>query len=260
MIPQNSLEQRFEQHVAIPFVLYNGLFLGLPFEALRERGAQLPSFTELCRQQLKGGDAPDRILDDFFDRLHQSDPAQQIAVLFTLVQLVERQVVLFDAIEDAAFSALHDPEGPGSLAHLLGHVAEDGREADLSRELDRTATRIVLTAHPTQFYPDAVLAIQADLRRAVSAKDPSAINRLLLQLGKTRLSNLSPPTPLDEVNTVLSYVETVFFDVLPGSSGTYSPALGAEICWQEDYPNVRTWNWGSGPEETETAIHSSRRG
>src|SRR3546814_4357941 len=40
---------------------------------------------------------------------------EKIDVLFRFIQFIERQVVLFDSIEDAAFSNVNDMEGIGSL-------------------------------------------------------------------------------------------------------------------------------------------------
>jgi phosphoenolpyruvate carboxylase len=48
--------------------------------------------------------------------------------LFRFVQFTERQVVLFDALEDAAFSNVNDVNGPGTLKQLDAMVVQD--EAD----------------------------------------------------------------------------------------------------------------------------------
>ena len=135
--------------------------------------------------------------------------------LFLFLQLVERQVVLFDALEEASFTYTHDLSASGSVSELLAAVLRDDRSADLGKLLDQTATRIVLTAHPTQFYPDAVQGVIQDLRAALNGNDPAQVEKILLQLGKTRFSNRERPTPVDEARGVLGTLEDVFYDVLP---------------------------------------------
>ena len=50
-------------------------------------------------------------------------------------------------------------------------------------------TRIVLTAHPTQFYPGPVLGIINDLIAAFKLDDLTEIKKLMAQLGKTPFIN-----------------------------------------------------------------------
>ena len=58
--------------------------------------------------------------------------------------------------------------------------------------------RVVLTAHPTQFYPGNALAIITDLAKAMEENDLVSIRKLLHQLGLTPFFNSEPPTPYDE--------------------------------------------------------------
>ena len=56
--------------------------------------------------------------------------------------------------------------GPGTLKHLELEVASSNSEKALAEKLKDFSIRLVLTAHPTQFYPGSVLGIINDLGRA----------------------------------------------------------------------------------------------
>jgi phosphoenolpyruvate carboxylase len=208
-------ERAFDEHVATRYRLYSGLFLGLPYHLLQRVGRLLPVFTEHCRRRLQQKESPSAIVDRFFSENPLLTDVSRDEALFLFLQLVEREVVLFDALEDDSFTQTHDLAAPGSVSHLVEAVFRDDRRADLAPLLDQTATRIVLTAHPTQFYPDTVQGIIQDLRSALSLNDPAQVERLLLQLGKTRFSNRTRPTPVDEARSLLRPLEEVFYDVLP---------------------------------------------
>ncbi len=208
-------ERAFDEQVATRYRLYTGLFLGLPYDLLRRVGRLLPVFTEHCRRHLAENAAPSTIVERFFSENPLLAGVAENEALFLFLQLVERQVVLFDALEEASFERTHDLAAAGSVSHLLEAVLRDDRSEDLRRLLEQTATRVVLTAHPTQFYPDAVQGIIQDLRVALNDNDPAQVERLLMQLGKTRFSNRERPTPVDEARGVLGTLESVFYDVLP---------------------------------------------
>jgi phosphoenolpyruvate carboxylase len=208
-------ERTFDEHVATRYRLYSGLFLGLPYSLLQRVGRLLPVFTDHCRRGLQQKESPSAIVNRFFTENPLLTDVPQDEALFLFLQLVERQVVLFDALEEASFVDTHDLAGPGSVSHLLNAIFRDDRRGDLADLLAKTATRIVLTAHPTQFYPDTVQGIIRDLRTALTRNDPAQVERLLLQLGKTRFSNRERPTPVEEARSLLGPLGDVFYDVLP---------------------------------------------
>ena len=72
----------------------------------------------------------------------------------------------------------------------------------------------MLTAHPTQFYPGAVLAIIKDLEEAAHDNDVDQINLLLQQLAKTPFYKREKPTPLDEAISLCWYLEFVFYSAV----------------------------------------------
>ena len=206
----------FEEHVGLKYQIYNGLFLDLPFHRVRQSSIMLPLFTSYCRERLEEGESPEHILEDFFrERMGNPDFDELRDIIFKFMQIVERQVVLFDAIEDAVFGRIHDIEGSGSLKDILGRVEDADKQEEYREFLQNYRVRMVLTAHPTQFYPDEVLAIITDLGDAILADDLQGIYDLLLQMGKTRFKNREKPTPLEEAKSLLWFLENIFYDVLP---------------------------------------------
>lgn len=228
--------------------MYNGLFLNLPFEHVRSSGIMLPVFTSYCREQLEAGHPPDRIVWSFFkEKMNTSDFEEITDTLFTFMQIVERQVVLFDALEDAGFDKFQDIDGAGSVKELLNRVAAREAEQTYRELLEEYRTRIVLTAHPTQFYPDEVLAIITDLAQAIEGDDLKRIYDLLLQMGKTRFKNKRKPTPVDEAKSLLWYLENVFYDTLPTvQQKMLEPVLGPTELPIDIAPNVELGFWPGG--------------
>lgn len=138
--------------------------------------------------------------------------SSKIDLLFRFIQYIERQVVLFDAIEDAAFPIVNNMEGIGTLRSLKESAAAEGKLDKLRQYLEEFKVRIVLTAHPTQFYPGAVLGIITDLTEAIKQNDLLRINDLLAQLGKTPFFKHEKPTPYDEAVSLIWYLENVFYE------------------------------------------------
>lgn len=215
MMLHNEPERAFNERIATRYRLYSGLFLGLPYDLLQKVGRLLPLFADHCARKLADSASPTQIVESFFTDNPLISSVSSNEVLFLFLQLVERQVVLFDALEDAAFVDTHDLAAPGSVTHLLQAVLRDDQRMQLGELLERTATRVVLTAHPTQFYPDTVQAVIQDLRAALAASNAARVEELLLQLGKTRFSNRKRPTPVDEARSVLVTLEEVFYEELP---------------------------------------------
>jgi phosphoenolpyruvate carboxylase len=219
MAPNREPERAFDEYVATRYRLYAGLLLGLPYDLLQKVGRLLPVFAEHARKALAQAESPRSIVDRFFAEHPTLTDVPRDEALFLFLQLLERQVVLFDALEDASFSFMHDAAGPGSVSDLVAIVRRDNHQSALAELLQQTATRIVLTAHPTQFYPETVQHIIQDLRVALAQNDPAYAERLLLQLGKTRFTNRARPSPIDEARGVLRSMEDVFYDVLPDVVG-----------------------------------------
>ena len=133
-------------------------------------------------------------------------------LLFGFLKYIERQIVLFDAIEDAGFSYVNNMHGRGTLRYIKEATKTNNSFSELKEYLNRFKVRIVLTAHPTQFYPGSVLGIITDLSEALKNDDLEQIKLMLAQLGKTRFFNKKKPTPLDEAVSLTWFLENVFYE------------------------------------------------
>ncbi len=209
--PTQGLQQ-FKNLVGIKFQLYNSLFTSLPFHRIEKTGIMLSLLLTVCEEGYKKKQSPEVILEEFFRR-HTSLPGERdrVDVLFRFVQYVERQIVLFDALEDAAFRYVNDMSGTGTVKHLISEVLQTGKVEELTEKLKDYSVRMVLTAHPTQFYPGPVLGIINDLSRAVIENNAADINLYLQQLGKTPFLKKQKPTPFDEAVSLVWYLENVFY-------------------------------------------------
>ena len=202
----------YESHVGLKFQLYNSLFLTLPLDGIKNTGIFIPVLNEYCLNRLAEGHSPKEIIEQFFDEYKDGENEQeQMDFLFKVIQYIERQVVLVDALEDAAYSNLNNLGGKGSLSEFMIRMERAGNLNELMNRLQAFSIRPVLTAHPTQFYPGRVLAIITDLTDAIQANDLTAIRMYLKQLGKTPFFQKTKPTPYDEAINLIWYLQNVFY-------------------------------------------------
>ena len=204
--------QQFKNLVGIKFQLYNSLFTSLPFHRIEKTGILLSLLLNNCEEGYKKKQSPTQIIEEFFTKhttYHQ--PQERLDLLFRFIQYIERQVVLFDALEDASFKEVNDTGGVGTLKHLESEVLQNNKQEELKEKLKGFAIRLVLTAHPTQFYPGAVLGIINDLSKALSNNNAVQINMYLQQLGKTPFFKKQKPTPYDEAMNLIWYLENIFY-------------------------------------------------
>ncbi|MEO7531565.1 MAG: phosphoenolpyruvate carboxylase, partial [Sediminibacterium sp.] len=147
----------FKRNVTDKYTIYNSLFAALPFSGIANVGALLPILLQACIDGYTEGKSPMQIIDHFFEQ-HTSVKAEpeKMDRLFKFAQYIERQVVLFDAIEDAAFTTVNNMDGTGSLKALINEASFAGKTLALKKKLRSFKVRVVLTAHPTQFYPGSV--------------------------------------------------------------------------------------------------------
>lgn len=215
MIPinPNSRENYFNNEVVTRYELYNSLFLTLPFYKIKDTGTLLPLFFKSCEEGVKSHLTPNEILKSFFDKYVQDYKEEEtIDLLFRFIQYIERQVVLFDAVEDSSFDKLNAISELHSLRSILSKSFDDINLKDkINKLIEEFSLRLVLTAHPTQFYPGSVLAIINDLTTAIKNNELSEINQLLQQLGKTPFFNRKSPTPENEATNLAWYLENVFY-------------------------------------------------
>jgi len=176
---------RFNEVIRSKFQIYNSLFLTLPFASIKKTSLMLPLFSDYCKKGYEKGENPSKIVNKFFNKiLPDYNQKQKNELLFNFIQYVERQVVLFDAIEDAGFSYVNNMHGRGTLRYIKEEADGSDNLENLRDYLNNFKVRIVLTAHPTQFYPGSVLGIINDLSESINNDSLDTTKKLLEQLGK----------------------------------------------------------------------------
>ena len=223
-----NIIKAFKEKVELNYQLYNSMFLTLPLDAVEQVGLLLPLLEEGCRSGLEKGKDPLYIVEEFF-RKHKSslNESEQISFLFMVIHYIERQIVLIDALEDSAYSKIHELDGPHSLHQIVERAKTENLQDKLRELLKGFGIRTVLTAHPTQFYPGQVLAIISDLTEALSNGDTALVRDLLEQLGRTPFFKKQKPSPFAEAVGLSWYLREIFY-----------PAVG-DIAdrLSEDYPD-----------------------
>src|SRR3546814_129859 len=193
MNPSQALEN-FNQDVVAKYQIYNSLFLTLPFKDVANTAVILPLLASHCEKGFEQGKDPRQIIDDFFNQHTELKTEQEkIDVLFRFIQFIDRQVVLFDSIEDAAFSNVNDMEGIGSLRYLFTETQQKKRVDQLKNKMEDFKVRLVMPPHHTQFYPEDVLGIITDLAHAIKENTLTSINLLFQHLAKTPSFNKKHP-------------------------------------------------------------------
>ena len=225
---------KYEQIVGARYHIYNSLFLNLPFQDISRTGTLLPLLQQYCEEGFEKGEPASDILQQFFNDLApQATHEEQFGLLFKFIQYVERQVALFDSIEDSSFEQINNTTGRGTIASLLQRTKFDRKEKELKKRLEDFSLRTVLTAHPTQFYPGPVLGILTDLEKSIREHELAQINLLLQQLGKTGFINRDKPSPFDEALSLCWYLENTFYHAIPEIVQT--------LCVELDIP-LAEWN------------------
>ena len=205
--------ERFEENVLSKYQIYNSILITLPFDNIGNTGILLPLFAEVCDSGFKNQWKPQQIVDFFSEKyLDNASEKDKIDLMFRFIQYVERQIVLFDAIEDAAFPIVNNIDGENSLRNTKEKAETKNKMKELRAFFDEFKIRTVLTAHPTQFYPGSVLGIITDLEEAIRNNNLKRIKELLAQLGKTPFIKKEKPTPFDEAVSLTWYLENVFYE------------------------------------------------
>jgi phosphoenolpyruvate carboxylase len=239
-------ETAFNNEVVTRFELYNSLFLTLPFYQVKDTGILLPFFSSHCEKGAFTQLSPKDIIESFFQNYVPGiDHREQINRLFRFIQYIERQVVLFDAIEDSSFNKIGRPDDSGSLQSLLqqGALSDEGR-MHISEKLKDFSLRLVLTAHPTQFYPGTVLGIITDLIASLKQNDINNIDVLLQQLGKTPFFNKTSPTPVDEAVSLVWFLENIFYFALSGIQAKLEEEFDISLADEHQVLELGFWPGG----------------
>jgi len=250
-IPYNMSEhnsnglQQFKNFVGIRFQLYNSLFTGLPFHKIEKTGILLSMLLDACEEGYAHDKSPAEIIQIFFSQhAHYDEETEKLDLLFRFIQFIERQVVLFDALEDAAFTEVHDMGGAGTLKQLTLQIKNEKKEAALRDKLQTFSVSMVLTAHPTQFYPGQVLGIINDLSKALIENNALLINTYLQQLGKTAFLKKVKPTPFDEAVSLIWYLENVFYAACGKIVTYFKEQFPAQVSEKVSLVNMGFWPGG----------------
>jgi len=116
-------KERFNDKVLSRFNLYNSIFSTLPYESIANTGVMLPLFEAECVKGYEKNLNPSQIVENFFNLyMNDTNKDEKISLLFRFIQYIERQVVLFDAVEDASFSQINNVDGRGTLCSLKEEV------------------------------------------------------------------------------------------------------------------------------------------
>ena len=236
---------RFNENVLDKYQIYNSIFTSLPYDTISNTGVLLPLFHQTCEKGFANKKNPTEIVDYFFDKyIDDSNEKEKIDLLFRFIQYIERQVVLFDAIEDSAFPVINNMNGLGTLRNIKEIAKSERRREELVEYLNQFKVRIVLTAHPTQFYPGTVLGIITDLTKAISEGDLSMIKKLLAQLGKTQFFKQYKPTPFDEAVNLIWYLENVFYHSVSKISNYIQKNIAQGRQLENEVINIGFWPGG----------------
>jgi len=244
-MPVEQRLKRFNQNVLSKYQIYNSIFMTLPFETLSKTVVLLPLFYETCKDGFDKHEDPTTIVNTFFKKYQaRRSEESQINLLFRFIQYIERQVVLFDAVEDAAYPVVNNMKGIGTLRSLKENAQADNKLKLLQEYLEAFKVRIVLTAHPTQFYPGAVLGIITDLAEAIKNDNLTEIKLLLGQLGKTPFFKDKKPTPYDEAVNLIWYLKNVFYHSFGGIYDYVQENIFEDTEMENAIVNIGFWPGG----------------
>lgn len=217
----------FEKSVKNKFNIFNSMFLNLPYRKDSNISILIPVLYEQCKPGLESGNHPREILDSFFNNYANiTDEREKIDFMFSVIQYVERQVVLYDSIEDAAFPELRELGNYLSIRDFFQLVDSKKNWGNISEKLSTFSARIVFTAHPTQFYPPSVLDIINTLRNLIGNNQINEIDMALQQLGLTSLINSKKPTPQEEARNIIYFLRNVYYHAVGDLYGYIKESTG----------------------------------
>ncbi|MFZ6024154.1 MAG: phosphoenolpyruvate carboxylase [Bacteroidota bacterium] len=256
-MPSSHYINQFRRNVTDKYTIYNSLFAALPFSGIANVGALLPILSQSCQDEYHAGKNPVQIINDFFQQHTEvRSEKDKLDRLFKFVQYIERQVVLFDAIEDAAFDSVNNIQGPGSLKTLYNEAVFAGKTQALKNKLKKFRIRVVLTAHPTQFYPGSVLGIIHDMSESIAKNDFHTINEYIQQLGITPFFNKKQPTPYDEAVNLMWYLENILYQSIGNIYNTIERDI-FEHDFDSDNPFIELGFWPGGDRDGNPFVNAA---
>ncbi len=240
-----QIVKNFEELVELNFQIYSNLFLTIPMDAMVKTGMLIPILRDDCDKGLAEAKDPETIIGDFIKKNRpELGEKEKIDFLFHVIQYVERQILLVDALEDAAYSKIHRIDGPNSLDQLLQRIKDDNLEWKMKHLIPKFGIRVVLTAHPTQFYPGQALAISADLTKAIAAKEVLSVRDLMHQLSKTPFFRKQKPTPYNEAVRLSWYLINIFYPAASDLVETIGASYPEEVDENNQLISLGFWPGG----------------
>jgi len=242
---QSKREAAFEKSVKNKFNIFNSMFLNLPYRKDNDIGILIPLLYKQCKQELETGTHPKEILESFFNNYAGiQQEHEKIDFMFRVIQYVERQVVLYDSIEDAAFPELRDLGNYLTIKDFFQLVDSKKNWGSIAEKLSTFSARIVFTAHPTQFYPPSVLDIINNLRKLIENNKINEIDMTLQQLGLTSLINSKKPTPFEEAGNIIYFLRNVYYQAVGDLYGYIKESTGNKNFHNPDIIKLGFWPGG----------------
>jgi len=242
---QSKREAAFEKSVKNKFNIFNSMFLNLPYRKDNDIGILIPLLYKQCKHELETGTHPKEILESFFSNYAGiQEEHEKIDFMFRVIQYVERQVVLYDSIEDAAFTELKDLGNYLTVRDFFQLVDSKKNRVSISEKLSTFSARIVFTAHPTQFYAPPVLDIINNLRKLIENNKINEIDMTLQQLGLTSLINSKKPTPLEEAGNIIYFLRNVYYQAVGDLYGYIKESTGNKNFHNHDIIKLGFWPGG----------------
>ena len=253
--PKREPPSDYQKVVGLKYQLYNSIFLTLPLGGIKDIGVLIPILTDVCRNKLSKGESPKQIIDTFLkEQFKNKNESDLFDFLFRVIQFIERQVVLIDALEDATFETLNNLDGDGSVTDLLSRTNRENKKNKLENSLSQFSIRPVLTAHPTQFYPGRVLAIITDLTDAIAKNDIDLIHTYLMQLGMTPFFKKNKPSPYDEAVNLTWYLQNIFYS----SAGNIATCLRKHLSKKPGYiQSIQLGFWPGGDRDGNPYVNTT---
>lgn len=196
------------------YQIYNSLFLSLYYKDANHVGNLLPVFNEYAKREIRNEKNPIAIIDSFWKSNIEIAGNDQMDFMFKVIQYAERQIVLFDSIEDAIYPTLVEAQDDVNISDIHSIQKAKGLEETFLQKLNEFKVKIVLTAHPTQFYRPPVLDIIARLKTQIANNNLEGVDMLLHQLGLTSLVNSKSPSPLEEAKNIIHICRTYYYDAI----------------------------------------------
>ena len=122
---QNQLLESYKSEVELKYKMLNGLFLSTPLDKEHNANSRLATFSNICKNELTKGKDPIEIINNLYPEISEEE---KLKIFIKFIRCIERQTVLIDALEEAAYSKTHDLNGEYSITRLTRRVERNNKE------------------------------------------------------------------------------------------------------------------------------------